>query len=129
MFGMRLFLKLLGLSIAAAALGFVLNVSANFLNPTYVPTVVRWGWFVTLCVFIGCAANQAGIQRKIAVSWIQTASRLLWILCAVFIAVIFLGAIHWSVNALWDKIGIRKESAENKAPSNITKPDREVAPA
>jgi hypothetical protein len=90
--------------------GFLLNVSASYLNPDYAPRFVRWGWWIVLLAFAAYTARSFGLWRRL-LSWSpRSSSRAATILrtavvsatCLAYAVLAYLG-----INALWNQIGAK----------------------
>lgn len=97
--------------VVAWLLGFLLNISAAIVNPTYAPYIVRWGWFV---VVLGFGVNLALLRPSeafIAGSWHRASCPALWVACCAGLLMLYTAADYWSVNALWDRLSYRQPNA------------------
>lgn len=114
------------MAIAGVAVGFLLNVSAAMISPSYQPYVVRWGWFIVVICFGGYLAQLTPSRALISGSWLRTGSRVLWIVsCSILVLLYGVGA-YWGVNALWDKLLYIPKPSMDKTERH--KPDVSPAP-
>ena len=110
--------KIIAAGVVTAGLGLLLNMTAAYIDPVYVPSVVRWGWFIVLLVFSAYAVRQVPALKNLVIS--SARGRWLSRTCLVVACLIVVSFMWIGVDGLWNKVGLKP----NPPVARDTKPDR-----
>ena len=105
---------------------FLLNITANAIDPKYTPFIVRWGWFGLAIYFPVYVIAVSPIRKWLVGSWYRADPKWTWIGRLVVLGVVYCWIADWSVTAVWNKLAPHQVVAI--PPSPPLKPDVGPAP-